>query len=264
MRRISRVNVTKLSVKGAWFGGMTRLDTSLEHDLQSGAEALGIALSSTALMQFVDYARLLREWNSRFNLTRINPKDYATLHFLDSLSVLRALNPAPNQTLIDVGSGAGFPGLPLKIARPDLQITLLDSQRKRVFFLEQTIAELGLSGISALHGRAEVEGKSKPMREKYDFAVARALAPTEVTIELILPFVQIGGFGIALKGPKAQAELGAIERASYALGGQLDQVLNIAIPGANLSHFLVVIRKNLPTPPRYPRQTKRIKASPLG
>jgi len=240
--------------------GMAQLETSLERNLQSGAETLGIELSSTALRQFVDYARLLREWNSRFNLTRIDPKDYATLHFLDSLSVLQAFNPAPNQTLIDVGSGAGFPGVPLKIAKPDLQITLLDSQRKRVFFLEQTIAELGLSGISVIHGRAEVEGQSRAMREKYDFAVARALAPTAVVMELILPFVQLGGVAVALKGPQAEAEVGAIERITLPLGGQLDKLMEVTIPSTDVHHYLLILNKTRRTDPRYPRRINQIKA----
>lgn len=234
----------------------------LEEVLKSGFTELGLDANETVLSRFRDYYYLLSETNKVMNLTAISGEDEtARLHFLDSAAPL-LLFPMENAgaSVIDVGAGAGLPGLPLKILRPSLSLTLLDSQRKRVDFLSRVCAALELDGVSCVHGRAEDCGAR---RERYDFAVSRAVARLNILCELCMPYVKPGGAFLALKGPAAGPELAEAERAIPALGGKLEQVFDYAIPGADARHNIVVIRKQSPTLKKYPRPFAQIKKSPL-
>ncbi len=232
----------------------------LEEILQSGFAAMGISASDSAIAGFRKYYDLLQEKNRVMNLTAISGEDEsARLHFLDSASPL-LFTALSGCSVIDVGTGAGFPGLPLKILCPDMRLTLLDSLGKRVEFLRQVCGELSLTDTECIHARAEECG---PLRESFDFAVSRAVARLNTLCELCLPYVKVGGAFLALKGPAVADELDEAGGAITKLGGQLEQVYEYVIPGIDVSHNVAVIRKVLPTPGKYPRRFAMIKKSPL-
>lgn len=219
--------------------------------------------------QFLLYAALLREWNEKINLTAITDDEgVAVRHFLDSLTLLpdvcqaQATRPGQRISLIDVGTGAGFPGIPLKIACPDLDVVLLDSLAKRVRFLEQVIADLGLQGIRAIHGRAEDAARRKDLRECFDFATARAVAPLPVLCEYCLPFVRPGGMFLAMKGVAADELAGSV-RAIQLLGGQTGETSVFQLPGTDMNRMIIRIGKVRPTPPVYPRKAGKAEQNPL-
>ncbi|OLC55821.1 MAG: 16S rRNA (guanine(527)-N(7))-methyltransferase RsmG [Chloroflexi bacterium 13_1_40CM_4_68_4] len=222
----------------------------------------GIRLDATQLQRFERYSALLRERNEAVNLTAIvDPAEIATKHFLDSLTLLLARPPAPGARLIDVGTGAGFPGVPLAIARSDLRVTLVESVGKKVRFLEELIAALGLANVALVHGRAEDVGREPAHRERHDVAVARALPVLATNVELLLPLCRVGGEAVAYKG-RIEAELAAGDRAARALGGEIARVVTMAelsladvLPG----RCLVIAAKRRPTPARYPRTAAELK-----
>ncbi len=232
----------------------------LEDTLRSGLAAMGLACSEEQLRDFRRYYDLLEAKNRVMNLTAISGEDEsATKHFLDSAAVLL---PAPmaGKTVIDVGSGAGFPGLPLRILEPEMRLTLLDAQQKRVGFLAEVCAALGFADVQCVHARAE---ELTARRERYDLALARAVARLNVLAELCLPYVRVGGKFLALKGPGVTEELSEAERAVKALGAEVEDVFAYDIPGEALRHNIVVLRKTAPTPKQYPRRFAQIKKSPL-
>lgn len=232
----------------------------LEEILKSGFAEMGIAADARAIARFRVYYDALEAKNAVMNLTAIRGEDEsARLHFLDSASPL-LLSPLAGRRVIDVGTGAGFPGLPLKILEPGAELTLLDSLGKRVDFLHEVCAALELDGVECIHARAEEPGER---REQYDAAVSRAVARLAVLCELCLPYVKPGGVFYALKGPGAAEELAEAGRAIAALGGRTEQVFDYAVPGEALRHNIVVIRKISPTPKKYPRRFALIKKSPL-
>ena len=232
----------------------------LEETLKNGLIELGLPAEADAVSRFRAYYDALSAANRVMNLTAISGEDEtARLHFLDSAAPL-LLFPMEGAAVIDVGAGAGFPGLPLKLLVPSLSLTLLDSQRKRVDFLESVRASLGLEGVACVHGRAEDCGER---RERYDFAVSRAVARLNVLCELCLPYVKPGGAFLALKGPAVTEELREAERAIPALGGAVERVFDYAIPGGDERHNIVVIRKTASTPKKYPRAFAQIKKTPL-
>lgn len=232
----------------------------LEDILRSGLSEMGLSVPDNAAERFRLYYELLSEKNAVMNLTAISgEEDTARLHFLDSLSPL-LLSGMAGRSVIDVGTGAGFPGLPLKIACPGLELTLLDSQNKRVEFLSEVCQKLGLEDVECVHGRAE---EFPDRRESYDFAVSRAVARLNVLCELCLPYVKTGGAFLALKGPALAGELEEAEKAIRTLGGKLERVFDYAIPGVEARHNIAVIRKVSPTPKKYPRRFALIKKSPL-
>jgi 16S rRNA (guanine527-N7)-methyltransferase len=207
---------------------------------------------------------MLREWNERINLTTIvTPADIEIRHFLDSLTVATATGDLTGKRLIDVGTGAGFPGLPLKILYPDLQLTLVESVAKKTGFLEAVVAELGLEGITILAERAETLGQHPAHREQYDWAVARAVAALPVLVEYLLPFCRVGGAALAQKGQSAPGEVSEARRAMRLLGGGEPVLHTVELPGRAERHYLVVIPKTASTPASYPRSPGRPAKKPL-
>ena len=219
------------------------------------AAALGAPLLPSQVVQFAAYEALLLEWNERIALTAIRePGHLRVRHFLDALSCAAATGPLDGQSLIDIGSGAGFPGLPLKILYPDLRLTLVDSVAKKARFLELVAAELGLREVTVIAERAEVLGHDPTHREHYDWATARAVAELRVLAELLLPLCRVGGRVLAQKGGSAAEELVIAAPAIAALGGGASQLIPVQLPETEATHYLVVIDKAAATDARYPRR----------
>lgn len=230
--------------------------------LHTLAEAEGILLSEEMLGQFDRYAELLVEWNEKINLTAItDPEGILVKHFLDSLLLLNAIAIPEQAKLIDVGTGAGFPSLPVRIARPDLQVTLLDSLQKRLTFLQEVTKALTVSA-ECVHSRAEDGGKLPAYREQYDVATARAVARLRELAEYCLPFVKVGGVFAALKGPEMEEEIEEAKPAIRALGGKIEKVLTYPLPDGS-GRTIVLIRKISQTPTKYPRISAKIKKQPI-
>lgn len=224
--------------------------------LHDGAQKFNLSLTEIHLSAFERYSQELIAWNERVNLTSIvEPHEIVVKHFLDSLSVYQVLPTGPsNLSLIDVGSGAGFPGLPLKIALPDLRLTLLEATGKKTAFLQHIVQVLHLTGVTVLTARAEEAGRRPDQRERYDVAVARAVAPLPALVEYTLPLVKVGGWVIVQKGQHPADEVKAGANALGILGGKISQILPIAVPGLEAERHLVVIQKNKVTPLLYPRR----------
>lgn len=223
----------------------------MENILRTGSAALGISLDDGQLRQLCSYASLLKEWNEKMNLTAItDDQNIATKHFLDSLTAL--CTGRVHGKVIDVGTGAGFPGLVLKIADPSIQLTLLDSLQKRIGFLQTVAAELAIPDVEFIHARAE-DG-ARRLREQFDTVVSRAVANMTVLSELCIPFLKIGGYFLALKGPLADEELEAASKAIHILGGRVESVYTANIPHTDLAHRIIIIKKVRQTPQQYPRK----------
>ena len=227
--------------------------------LMAGASRLGIKLTAAQLTAFDLYRRELQEWNRRVNLTAIDDDQGIQIrHFLDSLSCLLAFREGRSARrdlrVIDVGAGAGFPGLPLKIACPGLQLTLLEATGKKVRFLEHLCDQLNLDDVVVIHGRAEDLGQDPAHRERYDWALARAVAEMPILAEYLLPLVRVGGGCLAQKGENAAAEVRGAEKAFSLLGGRLACLLPIELHGLAETRYLVLMDKVAPTPAKYPRR----------
>ena len=211
------------------------------------------------------YLRLLLEWNTKMDLTAVEEEeDLLDKHFVDSLTVLRTDLVMPDASLVDVGTGAGFPGMVLAMARPDLHVVLMDAQRKRLKFLEAVAAEAGTGNAEILHARAEDAARDRKHREQYDIAAARAVAPLNVLAEYLLPFVKIGGYALCWKGPALQKELEAGRRAAHLLSGRLEMPVSCAVAGRDWEHTILPVRKTERTAAAYPRKAGTPKAKPLG
>lgn len=237
----------------------------METLIQTGLDQLiqGQSIPQKAPSLLARYGELLVEKNKVMNLTAITgPQDVATLHMLDCAALLNCAD-FSGKTLIDVGTGAGFPGLPLKILVPSLEVTLLDSLNKRVDWLNETIDALGLKGAQAVHGRAEETGREQDFRERFDFATARAVAGLRLLCELCLPFVKVGGRFLAMKGTDCGQELDTALPSIQILGGTVEGSLEYQIPHTNVTHRVILIQKNAPTPEKYPRRWSKIQKSPL-
>ena len=232
--------------------------------LTAGAAAMGIAVSPEQAAQMARFQEMLAETNKVMNLTRIpdDPREAVDYNYLDSLAPLAAGLPREVRTLADVGSGAGFPGVPLAVMLPETHVVLIDSLGKRVKFLDSVIAELGLNA-EAVHARAEEAGRLPELRERFDVVTARAVAALNVLSELALPLARVGGTFIAYKGPGAGEEAAAARRALSLLGGRLSREAAVAIPGRDWDHRLLYIEKTRPTPPKYPRKPGEPKRAPL-
>lgn len=227
---------------------------------------LEIALTDQQLEQFYRYYELLVEWNKVMNLTAITEmEDVVTKHFVDSLSLVKAVKDleTAEYRILDLGTGAGFPGIPLKIAFPNLQITLLDSLNKRIKFLNEVISQLGLRKIEAIHGRAEDYGRDKEYRETYDFCVSRAVANLATLSEYCMPYVKIGGAFVPYKSGKLEEELVQAKGAVKLLGGKVEDVIAFTLPKADADRTFVVIRKMEGTSRKYPRKAGLPSKEPL-
>lgn len=228
----------------------------------SDAERLGISLTDEQLSRFEKLSDLLVEQNKTMNLTAItDPDGIAVKHFADSISVLTAAEMPQGAKVLDVGTGAGFPGIPLLIMRPDLDLTMIDSTAKKLKYVENTVNELGLTATT-LHTRAEEAGQSKEYREKFDFVCSRAVAALNVLCEYCLPFVKQNGLFIAMKGAKAQEEIDGAKSAIKLLGGKIIAEKSFSLSDGG-ERTLVVIKKISQIPPKYPRPSAQIAKKPL-
>lgn len=232
--------------------------------LKCGAEEYGVVLDDEKTEKFMLYMKLIKEWNEKINLTAIVDDDgIVKKHFLDSLSLISTGLIGEKMSLIDVGTGAGFPGIPLKIVFPDMKVTLLDSLQKRVNFLNEVINELGLKKIEAVHERCEEAGHKNKYREKYDIATARAVAAMPVLCEYCIPFVKPHGHFIAMKGPSAYDEVNTAKNAIGTLGGKLEGIKEIKIMDEDLSHNVIIVDKIKNTDKRFPRKAGKVEKNPI-
>lgn len=236
--------------------------TNIRQILISKAKQIGVKVRPEQAEKFQIYMELLLEWNEKINLTAItDPEEIVEKHFVDSLTLLSTCKIKQNAKVIDVGTGAGFPGIPLKIMRPDIELTLLDSLNKRLSFLGEVCGKLGIESIR-IHKRAEEAGLDKKMRESYDVATARAVAPMNILCEYCIPLIKMKGLFIAMKGPGAQEELDAAENALDTLGGDKVELLPVNLPEAG-ERNLIIVQKQSFTPKGYPRHGGTISKHPL-
>lgn len=243
---------------------MTTMEIETRGLAETARQELGLFLSSGQQEAFAWYAKELVAWNRRFNLTAIeDPSEVEIKHFLDSLTCLRVMGTNPSGRLADVGSGAGFPGIPLKIAAPDLAVTLVESHEKKAEFCRHVVQGLGLESVEVLNARAEAVGRSPGHRGVYDWAVARAVARLPIVIELLLPLLKVGGMAIAQKGESAPAEVEQAGPALEAIGGRIREMVPVQLPSVPEPRFLVVIEKISVTPERFPRRPGMAAKRPL-
>ncbi|MBI5880116.1 MAG: 16S rRNA (guanine(527)-N(7))-methyltransferase RsmG [Chloroflexi bacterium] len=238
------------------------------NQLMTGARAFGVELSEAQTQAFAAYLDALLEWNAKFNLTAItDPAEVVSRHFLDSLSLFALAERYPVRAegiaVIDVGTGAGLPGLALKIVCPTWQLTLLEATRKKCDFLEHVVSALKLTDVHVAWGRAETVAHQRGQRERHDLVLARALAEMNTLAEYLLPFARVGGLCVAWKGETVQGEVNAAKGAFEKLGGKLDTVKQVHVPGIEAKRHLIVGEKVAPTPDEYPRREGLAAKKPL-
>ncbi|TYQ14746.1 UNVERIFIED_CONTAM: 16S rRNA (guanine527-N7)-methyltransferase [Acetivibrio alkalicellulosi] len=239
---------------------MDKLD--IKELLKKGALNFNITLSEKDISSFFIYKDILSDWNKKINLTSIeDDREVVIKHFIDSLSITPYIKDE-NIKIVDIGTGAGFPGIPLKIVMDNLNITLLDSLEKRTKFLDEVIEKLNLKGIKAVHSRAEDKGISNDYREKFDKAVARAVANLPVLLEYCLPFVKVGGYFIAMKGSSIE-EIDNSKKALDILGGKIEEIAEFELPFSDIKRNIIIIRKFRQTPTKYPRKSGKPSKEPL-
>lgn len=250
----------------------------MDNDMENGivpilTEASGkieVPLSAENINDLRTFAEMLREKNKVMNLTNIvDDEGIAIRHFVDSLTLMSYIESEQKKTkrknlsLIDVGTGAGFPGIPLKVVLPDIKLTLMDSLQKRLNFLEEVAGSLHFENYCTLHSRAEDAGKDRKYREKYDIATARAVASLPVLCEYCLPFVKVGGVFLAMKG-HSEEEVAQSSKAVATLGGKIEKIDEFCLPGTDMQRSIVVVRKVKNTPPQYPRQAGKPSKNPIA
>jgi 16S rRNA (guanine527-N7)-methyltransferase len=232
--------------------------------LKNGASELGIILNEKQICDIELFEQELFEWNKVMNLTSIkDPKDIVTKHFIDSFTVLKYVQIPPESKVIDVGTGAGFPGIPIKIVRNDIDITYLDSTNKKLNFIINVMNKLEYSKWDAVHNRAEEAGSSEVLREKFDFVTARAVAELKILTEYCLPLVKVGGAFIAMKGEDKGSEVAEAKNAIRLLGGEIENIFNFTLPYTDFARSLIIIRKKSKTPAKFPRLKIQINKEPL-
>jgi 16S rRNA (guanine527-N7)-methyltransferase len=236
----------------------------MEKLIQDASTLFNVHMSGRQVASFIAYEKELLDWNSKFNLTAIRDSQaIRTKHFLDSLSCVLAWKSNPPNRLIDVGTGAGFPGIPLRIIYPNLKLTLVESVGKKATFCQHMVRVLGLENVDVIQARAEELGQNLNHREKYDYAVARAVANLNVLSEYLLPLVKIGGTMLAQKGESGPAEAQSAENAMKLLGGKLKQLIPVNLPGVVEDRYLILADKVAATPPKYPRKPGVVAKQPL-
>lgn len=225
----------------------------------------GYELNDAQLEKFDEFYKLLEEWNYKIDITKIvDPEEVYIKHFLDSLLITKSGVIEKNQNIIDIGTGGGFPGIPLKIYNDKLNFVLLDSLKKRINFLDVVVEKLKLDNVVPLHGRAEEVARKEGIRESFDIATSRAVAPMQTLLEYCLPFVKVGGYFIAMKGPNYKEELKTSKSAIKLLGGMLDRVIEYELPNDLGKRSLILIKKIKATPYRFPRSGGKPKSKPLN
>lgn len=235
---------------------------SFKKEMNINLMALNLNLDDSQIKNFYDFMNLLIEKNKVMNLTGITePKEVILKHFIDSLTVLKYIN--ENDNIIDVGTGAGFPGIPLKIAENSLEITLLDSLNKRINFLNEVIEKINLNKVKTIHGRAEDFGQDFKYREKYDVAVSRAVAPLNVLLEYMLPFVKVGGKCICMKGSNCDEEIENSRKAIEILGGKIEEIKKFNLPNSDNNRTIFIIKKVQKMSRQYPRKAGIPTKNPL-
>ena len=232
-------------------------------DLIKEAAKLNIEVTENQLENLLKYEKILLECNEVMNLTAITEhEEVLEKHFLDSITLLLSKKLTEGCSLIDIGAGAGFPSMPVKIVREDINLTMLDSLNKRVNFLNTVVENLALKEAKAIHFRAEEGGKNKDLREKFDVATARAVADLAVLAEYAIPFVKTGGYFVAMKGNAPEEEINGAKKAIKEMGGQIEEVKEVILP-SGINHCLVIIKKIAPTPSKYPRKAGKPSKEPI-
>lgn len=239
------------------------MNREYEQLLYEGAKELGVCLDEKQVRMMHTYAKLIIEWNRRFNLTAIKDMgDIVIKHLLDSLSIVPFI-PRDASNFIDIGAGAGLPGIPVKLVRPHLEVFLVDSVGKKVSFMEEAIKQLELERTTAVKGRAEELGRIEKYREAFDVCAARAVASMNVLLEYTLPFVRVGGVFIAMKGKNIEEEMSQSKKALDVLGGKLEQVEHLTLPSTDIKRNIILIKKFRHVSPKYPRNTGKPLKQPL-
>jgi 16S rRNA (guanine527-N7)-methyltransferase len=233
-------------------------------ELSIAAKDVNIELTEKQYEQFIKYMRLVQEWNEKINLTAITEDaDFIKKHFVDCMKAFKSKAIVEANTIIDVGTGAGFPGIPIAILHPNAKITLLDSLNKRINFLNLVVKELGLTNVTTIHSRAEDGARKPDLREKFDVATSRAVANMAVLSEFCMPFVKKSGYFVALKGPSIDEELQNGKNAIKILGGELKNIIEVSIEGTDLRHNIVEVFKIKECNKKYPRKAGTVNKNPL-
>lgn len=226
------------------------------------SKLINVEINDEKILKFYKYMELLIDWNNKMNLTAITePNDIILKHFIDSITIEK--NIMKNAKLLDVGTGAGFPGIPLSIVRDDLQVTLMDSLNKRINFLDEVIKENTLKNVDTIHSRAEELGKNKDYREQFDVVTSRAVASLNVLLEYMLPFVKVGGYCICMKGSNIADEVENAKNALTVLNGKIEEVVQFELPGSDYGRNIIIIKKIDKTPNKYPRKAGTPSKEPL-
>ncbi|WP_040191103.1 16S rRNA (guanine(527)-N(7))-methyltransferase RsmG [Clostridium culturomicium] len=232
--------------------------------LNEACQSMGLSFDEEKYNKFIKYKDLIKEWNQKINLTAItDDEEIIKKHFIDSIKVFNCDYVKNAKSIIDIGTGGGFPGIPMRIVKEDSKMVLLDSLNKRINFLNEVINDLNLSNIKTIHGRAEDFAQTAEYRQRFDLAVSRAVANLTVLLEFCLPYVKVGGYFVALKGPAIEEEIKAAEGALKALGGKIEKIIEVDIEGSDLKHNLLVVKKIKDTPKKYPRKAGMVTKNPI-